>query len=332
MKNNDEKTIHALQRELKKYQQELVELEAVRAQVATKSTILDSILDSLPHPFLVIDAATHALKLANKAALQGQSSTNLACYQLSHRRQSPCLGEEHPCPLAIIKTTKQPAVVEHLHYDEQGQPIYVEVYGFPIFDGAGNLVEMIEYSIDITLRKRAEQQLAYLATHDGLTALPNRTLFDLRLEHEIAHAQRNGKKLAILLLDLDGFKAINDNLGHAAGDQLLVSVAKTLKYLTRKSDTVARMGGDEFLLLLSGIDSAQDAEVTAQKILTAFINPFEIGSGQCVQVGTSLGIAIYPDDHNDGETLIRLADLAMYGAKKSTGGQYRRYLAEEGRA
>jgi len=179
-------------------------------------------------------------------------------------------------------------------------------------------------SKDITERKRTEQQLAFMATHDPLTGLPNRMLFNDRLTVALAYAQRNRQKLTVMLLDLDSFKQINDTLGHSVGDQLLRAVGDRLKGSLRKTDTVARMGGDEFLLLLPQIARAEDAATVAQHIMKTFQAPFSL-EGRELCITASIGIAIYPDDGEDVDTLLRNADKAMYRAKQKGRNNYQRY-------
>jgi diguanylate cyclase (GGDEF)-like protein/PAS domain S-box-containing protein len=169
---------------------------------------------------------------------------------------------------------------------------------------------------DVTERKLAEQKIAHLAHHDYLTNLPNRALFLDRLDQALALAKRGDYKLAVLFLDLDGFKAVNDTLGHDAGDLLLQCVAQRLKPLVRDSDTVARIGGDEFTFVLHDIGSGDAAIAVAQKVLAALAEPFAIARKSC-RIGGSIGIAIFPDDSTDPEVLLRMADEAMYAAKQS---------------
>jgi diguanylate cyclase (GGDEF)-like protein len=177
---------------------------------------------------------------------------------------------------------------------------------------------------DITDRRRAEETIRRLAYHDALTGLPNRRLFDDRLEVALAHARRQGWKLAVMLLDLDRFKDVNDTLGHTVGDELLQAVGARLTTLLRESDTVCRMGGDEFLLLLPGISEAKAAHKVAERILEAIREPFDL-NGRGVRVTTSLGIAIYLDDGEDGDTLVENADVAMYHAKERGRDNYQWY-------
>lgn len=177
---------------------------------------------------------------------------------------------------------------------------------------------------DITERKLAEQKIAHLAHYDYLTDLPNRALFLDNLEHALALAKRKSFKVAVLFLDLDGFKKVNDTLGHDVGDLLLQGVARRLKEITRASDTVARVGGDEFLFILSDIGLDENAAFTANKIIAALARPFEFGEKIC-HIGGSIGIAIYPDASIKPEALVKLADDAMYLAKQSGKNTYRFY-------
>ncbi|TFG91336.1 MAG: sensor domain-containing diguanylate cyclase, partial [Syntrophobacterales bacterium] len=177
---------------------------------------------------------------------------------------------------------------------------------------------------DITERKQIEERLAYMAMHDQLTGLPNRALFGDRLEIELEKSRRNNKMLAVILCDLDRFKGVNDTLGHGVGDLLLKELGHRLKGCLRKSDTVARMGGDEFFMLLCDIKSEKDADIIADKVLEAIRRPFVLDSNE-IHVTASLGVAFYPKDGNDVETIIKNADIAMYEVKGSGRDHYRHY-------
>src|SRR5207302_10442703 len=178
----------------------------------------------------------------------------------------------------------------------------------------------------ITERKRSEERLAYLAQHDPLTDLPNRTVLIDRLRLAIASAHRHEYSGALLFLDLDHFKDLNDTLGHAAGDRLLISVAERLKAAVRDEDTVARSGGDEFLMVLSNLASSDAASTVARHALTALASPFSI-DGHEISVTASMGISVFPDDGYDAETLIRNADIAMYQAKRQGRNLFQFYSA-----
>ena len=168
---------------------------------------------------------------------------------------------------------------------------------------------------DITERKQTEQKIAYLAHHDYLTGLPNRALFLDRLGQSLSLANRTQYKEALLFLDLDGFKGINDTLGHDIGDLLLKHVAARLTKIIRASDTLARLGGDEFVMVLNNIKTKENASLVAQKIIAALSRPMELNGHSC-RIGCSVGIAMFPDDSDKAEALIKQADEAMYLSKQ----------------
>jgi diguanylate cyclase (GGDEF)-like protein/PAS domain S-box-containing protein len=177
---------------------------------------------------------------------------------------------------------------------------------------------------DITERKQTEEKIRQMAYHDSLTGLPNRKLFSDRLNIAISQAQRNQKKVGIAMLDLDHFKDINDTLGHDMGDLILKGTADRLNAALRKADTIARFGGDEFVLILPDLETIEDAIQVAQKIVDSFCKPFLIDTHQLV-VTTSIGIAVYPDDGTDDDILLRNADIAMYQAKQAGRARYEIY-------
>lgn len=168
---------------------------------------------------------------------------------------------------------------------------------------------------EVIERRRAEETLRHVASHDGLTDLPNRALMMDRLERAIFHAKRNQNKCAVLFLDLDGFKAINDTLGHDCGDHVLRETATRLTACIREDDTAARFGGDEFILVMSELNAADDVMPIARKILTAVSQPIET-QGHMANVGVSIGIAFYPDHGDTPEGIIKAADKAMYDVKE----------------
>jgi diguanylate cyclase len=175
--------------------------------------------------------------------------------------------------------------------------------------------------------EHATMQMSIKAERDFLTGLPNRGLLTDRLAQSIALAQRHGKRVALMYLDLDNFKDINDSLGHSVGDQLLQSAAKRLTGCIRHSDTVSRQGGDEFVVLLSEVEAAQDAAIAAEKLLKAMAEPHLIG-GHRLDVTLSIGISIYPDDGEDAEAVLTNADTAMYHAKRGGRNNYLRFTPE----
>lgn len=181
---------------------------------------------------------------------------------------------------------------------------------------------------DLTERKRYEEKLRYNAVTDHLTALPNRFLFFDRLNMALAQAQRDFQKLGILMLDLDEFKKVNDTYGHNIGDQLLKGVANRLLNMFRKGDTIARWGGDEFILLLPEIRQTEVAKNVAERILHSFNKPFEF-DGLKIAITASIGVALFSDDGPDADTLIKNADIAMYHAKDAGRNCFHQYSHEQ---
>jgi len=177
---------------------------------------------------------------------------------------------------------------------------------------------------DITERKRTEQQINYMATHDTLTGLPNRLMFSQLLNQAIRSAQRHRKQLAVLFIDLDRFKVINDSLGHEAGDRLLKEMSRRFKRSLRAVDVVGRLGGDEFIILTEEVDELSQIANVAHKILTTTIQPMVLQGEEC-RVTASIGISIYPGDGTDEQTLIKNADIAMYFAKEEGKNNYQFY-------
>jgi diguanylate cyclase (GGDEF)-like protein len=174
----------------------------------------------------------------------------------------------------------------------------------------------------LTRLKQTNEQITHLAHHDNLTALPNRILFYDRLNHAISKARRDKESIAVLFLDLDGFKSINDTLGHDVGDALLREAAKRIVACVRDSDTVARMGGDEFTIILGNVQTPNSIDRVANKIVESIASPF-ILNGKCCLVSVSIGIALYPDNGETSDQLIKIADAAMYMAKHSGKNGYR---------
>ncbi len=196
---------------------------------------------------------------------------------------------------------------------KDGRTIHVEVYGSKSSIGGNPAVTGT--LIDITERIKTEEAIHHMAYHDALTGLPNRLLFNDRLNIAMNLSRRKDEKLAVMMLDIDRFKAVNDSLGHDFGDMLLVAVSERIGTMLRKSDTVARMGGDEFMILLPEITKSEDAITVSEKICLAVRQPIQI-NGNTLNVSVSIGISIYPDHANDAATLLKYADAALYSAKE----------------
>ncbi len=223
-----------------------------------------------------------------------------------------------PEALPMQKAAAQGVEVVDMEMDvvREGQKVATILgYAAPLFDETGRPRGAIGATLDITERKRAEEQIKSLAYHDSLTGLPNRRLFQDRLSMAVAQAHRNSQRLAVLFLDLDRFKPVNDALGHAAGDRLIQDVAERLRTCLREGDTVARLGGDEFTLLLPGVAQVVDAARVAEKVLDTLRVPFLIEYRELLATA-SIGISLYPEDGRDADRLVKSADAAMYRAKQ----------------
>jgi diguanylate cyclase len=185
----------------------------------------------------------------------------------------------------------------------------------PIIDNAGQITHFLACQYDVTAHTQEEEKIRQLAYHDSLTGLPNRTLFLDRLSREINHARNQHSQCAVLFLDLDHFKKVNDTLGHAWGDRLLVAAAGRFRAAVRKADTIARLGGDEFAILFADFDESETAGALAEKLVALIRQPFMLEQ-QKIEISVSIGISLYPRDGESVEALLNCADAAMYRAKK----------------
>lgn len=205
---------------------------------------------------------------------------------------------------------------------DSGQSVFYEYVLAPVFDSQGKVEAVTGTARDITERKLHDREVWRKANFDSLTELPNRHLFRDRLDHEVRHAERTGACVALLFIDLDQFKAVNDALGHPAGDRLLQQTAQRILACTRAEDTVARLGGDEFTVILAGLQHTEGVQAVAQKIITRLAESFEL-EGERVHVSASIGITLYPRDAKSPDDLIRNADQAMYVAKQAGRSRFR---------
>jgi len=200
--------------------------------------------------------------------------------------------------------------------NRDGHEMFIEDSVAPIHDREEKVTGAVIVFRDVSAARAQSERIAHLAEHDSLTGLPNRLLFNDRVGQAISLARRHGGRVAVLFLDLDGFKHINDSLGHAAGDEFLKSVARRLLNSVRTPDTVSRQGGDEFVLLLQDVQGPEDAAATARRVLQA-VAEVHLADHSALHVTASIGVSLYPDDGLDVETLIKNADIAMYQAKKN---------------
>jgi diguanylate cyclase (GGDEF)-like protein len=228
---------------------------------------------------------------------------------------------------AILDARRPFRDLELCWVDPSANKIWVSVSGEPVFDGAGAFKGYRGVGKDITERKQDEEQIQFLANHDALTSLPNRAMFSDVLKLELQNARRYQRNFAVLFIDLDRFKVINDTLGHAAGDTLLQEIATRLTQTLRLSDVIARVGGDEFVVLAQDVNEAKYIATVARKILAAVIEPMFIQGHEC-KVSASIGICMYPADADDEHALMKNADIAMYRAKEGGKNTYEFFSQE----
>ena len=221
----------------------------------------------------------------------------------------------------IIRTGRPLVGIEEKETWSDGRENWVLTTKVPLKNRNGQIIGTMGIAHDITDRKQAEVRIRYMALHDALTGLPNRVLLQDRLGQAIVRARRNREKIAVLMLDLDHFKNVNDSLGHSVGDRLLEAVSKRLKACLRASDIVARLGGDEFVIVLLEVINNPNIEQVARKVLTALAEPLQI-EGHELRISASIGISQYPADGENCEVLLQSADAAMYEAKKTGRGIY----------
>ncbi len=228
-------------------------------------------------------------------------------------------------PWAVEQTTEERAARTWKHVKVDGSLIDVAIYSrLLVFEGQPAVLLAL---MDITERKRAEARLAFMAQHDGLTGLPNRILLRQRLDELLAHTRRSGDKVAVMFLDLDNFKTINDTLGHAAGDKLLKGVTRRLRSSLREEDAVARVGSDEFAIVQAGVVRPEDIAQLARRLIDTISEPY-LFDGHTIISGASIGIAIAPGDGDDAEKLLKNADMALSRAKSEGLGTFSFFEAE----
>ena len=299
---------------------------------------LQAIIDGVESPIMVIKN-DYNIEIMNTALHKKidytivKDKNHPKCYEVSHKRTSPCDGYEHPCPLHMVLANCEYKTVVHKHFDSAGNRQYVELAASPLYDNNNKCIGIIESARDITAYLESQDELReqkgafeYLANHDFLTGLPNRILFEDRLNQAIEKGARTKESFAVFFIDLDRFKQINDSLGHKIGDEVLKEVSFRISSVIRKEDTLCRLGGDEFTILLNNIKKPQDASLLSKKILKVLSNPIII---EChtLYVSTSIGISLFPEDGDCSQNLLKYADAAMYKAKEVGRNNFQFYSA-----
>jgi len=277
------------------------------------------LFDSNPHPMFIYDTKTFAFLRVNDAALHQYGYSRHEFLQMT-------IGDLHE--VAALAGVERLLADSHSSIKitgpwtqrrKDGSEFQAEISSHPIeFESRDARLSLVQ---DVTDRERLHEQLVHRAHHDSLTNLPNRFLLEQRMRHTLENASRYGHKAAILCIDLDRFKQINDNYGHATGDACLQEIAERLTTRLRESDTVVRTGGEEFTVVIGELLHAADAEKVAVDLLTEFRRQFSVG-GLNMPLSASIGVALYPEHGTEGAQLWRAADIAMYRAKYSGGNQY----------
>lgn len=309
------------------------EVKEKTLEIQKQSDFLQKIIDNIPETIMVIDR-DYNIQLMNEAARKQYSEDQVIqpfakCYEVSHHISQPCDGNDHPCPLRESFQNLQTSISMHNHGEH-----FLELSTIPMFDRQDVMNAVLEIGRDITHHivktktlQEHRDQLDYVAHHDSLTKLPNRIFFLDQLEKMIKNAQHTDGQVAILFLDLDRFKEVNDNYGHDIGDALLIDVAKRFSMLLRENDILSRLGGDEFTVVLDEISDLDDVVNIASRMIHALDEPVIIGELK-LHLTCSIGISIYPNDGVSREVLLKNADTAMYRAKEAGKNRYEFYAPE----
>nr|MDP2190253.1 EAL domain-containing protein [Rhodoferax sp.] len=306
--------LHVLVRPLVR---KLIDSERITRQLHTELRQFKNTLDQTLDCIFMFDPDTLRFTYVNKGAMQqvGYSGTELM--QMTPPDLAPefTLEQFQQVVQPLIEGVLPSLTFQTLQRHKDGHDVPVEAF-LQLVRLEGQDPCFVAMVSDISERKQAEQRIVYLANHDALTHLPNRNLLQDRIWQALLHALRNGSQGAVLFIDLDKFKVINDTLGHDIGDLLLKEVAQRLVASLRSQDTVARQGGDEFIVVLHSVANAQDAGRMAQKLLDVLLLPYWI-EGKKLHISASIGIAVFPDDGEDADTLLKHSDTAMYHAKEA---------------
>lgn len=292
------------------------ELDRRNTQLGAEHALLQAVIDSLPD--LIYFKSTHgAYDGANRAFcdFHGIDHTRVVGRNDSELFDQPQADERNQRDLEII-AKREAQRGDTRARSVNNETVLLDASHTPYFDNAGKLLGMIGIERDVTRLREYQDNLETMAYRDPLTGLPNRRYLIDRMQKDMAGAIRHGRKLAVIALDLDGFKPINDRYGHEMGDKVIIAFASRLQTLLREDDTVARWGGDEFSVLFNDIDGSSKSTQLVDRMIEMISAPFRVGDIK-IQLTASIGITIYPDDNQDADTLLRHADQAMYQSKQS---------------
>ena len=301
----------------------LVYKEKVRAEIALNSISDAVICTDINGNIDYLNHAAEKMTGWSRSEANGQAIEKVFNIISATTREPAC----NPVEAVLLSNKPSSIAADTMLIRRDGVEISIEDSTSPIHNWDGELTGVVIVFHDVSFSKAMATKMAHLAQHDFLTNLPNRVLLNDRIAQAITLANRHHTQFALLFLDLDNFKHINDSLGHATGDKLLQSVTQRLKDCVRESDTVSRQGGDEFVILLAENKNSNDAAVSAQKILDELKAAHHVGKHQ-LHISTSIGISVYPADGLDAETLLKNADTAMYFAKDKGRNNYQFFIAD----
>ena len=307
----------------------LRKIKKVNHRLKDSYRFLSDLFEATPDPMMIVDETGLITEVNQEACnlfgstrkdLKGRSVESLMPQRFRKQHIKTRKDSFNVTEARMLNSTLE---LYALGKDNEEIPVEISL-SYTMRDDKKNAIVTLR---DITEKKRIEENIKYLAQYDQLTNLPNRALFDDRLKHTIDRAQRNKTKIGLMFIDLDGFKNINDSLGHQAGDELLIIIAERLSSVVRSEDTVARFGGDEFVIILEDLKHSDYAAIVAKKILKVVSDDIYLSS-QEVRVGASIGISIFPDNGNDAINLINKADISMYQAKKHGKNCYKFFIKD----
>jgi diguanylate cyclase (GGDEF)-like protein/PAS domain S-box-containing protein len=306
-------------------EQKIVEEELRRA-----NTILSAHFDNTPLAVIEWDTELRIVRWSGQAEpVFGWTASealgrSLRTWRLVYEDDQAAVDEAIE---RLVQGPRNHATLLARSYRKDGSVIWVEWNHSALRDGDGRLISILSLAQDVSSRIQAEERLQYMATHDGLTGLPNSVLLNDRLEAALVRAKRSGARIGVMFLDLDHFKDVNDTLGHRVGDLLLKELSRRIRAALRQSDVLARVSGDEFVVVMEDFPDANAPELVARKVLDEVRRPFNL-EGHEIHVSGSLGLAIHPHDGTDADTLLKNADAAMYHAKELGRNGFRLFSAE----
>jgi diguanylate cyclase (GGDEF)-like protein/PAS domain S-box-containing protein len=307
------------------YTRDISEIQKSLFESKKQVSFFNSIIDNIPIMLFLKDAKELKFKMINKAAedligLSRKVVLNKTDYEIFPKKQADFFVKKDREALS----NKNSMLIEEEKITSKDKNMIISTKKIPILDENGEPLYILGISENITERKQLEKTIKKLAYYDEITTLPNRTLFKDRFTIAAERARRDNKKMMIVMLDFDKFKLINDKYGHGIGDKLLKSFASRLKKVMRKADTIARFGGDEFVMVLGDFSKSEDMEKFAKKVVDVFKEPFKIEKFE-LAISGSVGISVFPDNSINHSDLIKFADSAMYEAKNNGGNSYKFY-------